>query len=72
MTETTKLIQELVGLCEEKTRDYVFLYNETETSFNLHAIRKIKHDSSFLLSVMKSHKDAPAQLQAAIDKIKEM
>jgi len=54
---TTKLIQELVGLCVEKE------------SQGLCVLFKANHESTY---IKLDDDDAPAQLQAAIDKIKEL
>lgn len=59
MTDTTKLIQELVGLAVEKGLNFQYV-----------------HKWSFLfvggIEIDLDNQDTPAQLQAAIDKIKEL
>lgn len=58
---TTKLIQELVGLCVEKGVDFEYF-----------AGFKIVDVQDLPLINLSHNDDAPAQLQAAIDKIKEL
>jgi hypothetical protein len=57
---TTKLIQELVGLCVEKKLN--FCYSET--------LGKVM--ASGVVTIEINSPNAPQQLQAAIDKVKQL
>lgn len=65
MTETTKLIQELVGLAVEKDIDFAFDPDQSRFFVFYDDIKKL-----YTTSVYIKEQDAQAKLQAAIDKVK--
>lgn len=78
---TTELIKELVGLCVEKTLEgkfHVFFgYHAHVKSIDIQVIDSSTDyqgecDKEFSIEFYLDNYDAPAQLQAAIDKVKAL
>lgn len=78
MTDTTKLIKELVGLAVEKSLKGKPCITETIKDHTVRVTFYERSDSALLdnwsgsIKVFLRSKDAPAQLQAAIDKVKAL
>lgn len=64
---TTKLIQKLVGLAVEKDIDFAFDPDQSKFFVFYDNIKKL-----YTTSIYIKEKDAPAQLQAAIDKVRAL